>query len=214
MRRWVEIAATATATTRTPHSTAIKAARHSPAALVGVPRGEPDDRKPRRRDDHADPLAPPESEAEEALGEDGEEHQPAREDGLHDRQRREGERADVKHPGADRHRPANREPPRAEEVGGASQRVPDPHRGREDRAAVLEQKGDARRDGAGRGRVRVRRSRRRARASVAVSRGRTRSRGRPSHLPARKAARLACRHVASFRWVPRCADRKRRCRRG
>ena len=55
----------------------------------------------------------------------------------------------MKPPGAERHRPANREPLRAKEVGRASQRVPDLHVGREDRAAVLEQKGDARRDRAG-----------------------------------------------------------------
>jgi hypothetical protein len=55
----------------------------------------------------------------------------------------------VKHPGADRDSPANREPPRAEEAGGASQRVADLHRGREDRATVPEQKADARRGGAG-----------------------------------------------------------------
>jgi hypothetical protein len=115
------------------------------------PRGQPDDRKPRGGDDHAGPLAASEPEAEEALGEDREEDQPPREDGLHDREWRQGERADVKHPGADRHRPADREPPRAEEVGRASQRVPDAHGGREDRAAVLEQKCDARRDGAGEG---------------------------------------------------------------
>ena len=62
-----------------------------------------------------------------------------------------GERADVQDPGADRHPPADREPLRAKEVGGASQRVPDLHIGRENRAAVLEQKGDARRHGAGEG---------------------------------------------------------------
>ena len=115
------------------------------------PRGQPDDRKPRRRDDHADPLAASEPEAEEALGEDGEEDQPAGEDGLHDRQRRQRERADVKPPGADRHHPAHREPLGAKEVGGASQRVPDAHGRRQDRAAVLEQKGDARRERAGEG---------------------------------------------------------------
>jgi hypothetical protein len=67
------------------------------------------------------------------------------------RQWRQGERAYMKYPGADRHHPADGEPPGAEEVDRASQRVPHPHGGREDRAAVLEQKGDARRDGAGQG---------------------------------------------------------------
>jgi hypothetical protein len=120
---------------------------------IGVvrPRGQPDDRKPRRRDDHASPLAASELEAEEALGEDGEEHQPAREDGLHNRQWRQGERADVKQPRADRHNPADREPPGAEEIDRASQRVADPHGRRQDCAAVLEQKRDARRHRAGEG---------------------------------------------------------------
>ena len=57
----------------------------------------------------------------------------------------------MKPPGAERHDPANREPPRAKEVGGASQRVPDLHVGRQDRPALLEQEGDARRNGAGEG---------------------------------------------------------------
>ena len=74
---------------------------------------------------HADPLAAAESEAEVTLGEDGQEHEAAREDGLDDRQRRQRERADVKPPGAERHDPADREPPRAKEPGRALQRVPD-----------------------------------------------------------------------------------------
>ncbi len=57
----------------------------------------------------------------------------------------------MKYPGADRHHPADREPLGAKEIDRASQRVPDPHGRREDRAAVLEQKGDARRDRAGQG---------------------------------------------------------------
>ena len=111
--------------------------------LAVRPRRQPDDREPCRRDDHADPLAAAEPEAEEALGEDGEKHQPTREDGLHDRQRGEGEGGDVEHPGGHRHPPTDREPLRAEEAGRASQRVPDLHIGREDRATVLEQKRDA-----------------------------------------------------------------------
>jgi hypothetical protein len=50
--------------------------------------------QPGRRDDHAGPLPAAEPEAEVALGEHGEEHQTAREHGLHDRQRRERKRAD------------------------------------------------------------------------------------------------------------------------
>ena len=125
-RRWVEIAATAAPATKDAALDRDQRRRGVVRRIAVVrPRGQPDDREPCRRDDHADPLAASEPEAEEALGEDGEEHQPAREDGLHDRQRRQGERADVEHPGADRDRPADREPLGAEEVDGASQRVPD-----------------------------------------------------------------------------------------
>ena len=106
---------------------------------------------PSRRDDQAGPLPPTEAEAEEPLGEHGEEDQPGREDGLHDRQRRERKGADVKHPGPDRHQPAHREPLGAKELGGASQRVPNAHGRRRDRAALLEQEGDARRERAGQG---------------------------------------------------------------
>ena len=115
------------------------------------PLGDPDDREPHRRDDQAGPLPPTEPEAEEPLGEHGEEDQPGGEDGLYDRQRCERKGADVKRPGSERHQPAHREPLGAKEVGGASQRVPNAHRRCRDRAALLEQKGDARRERAGEG---------------------------------------------------------------
>ena len=70
------------------------------------PRRQSDDRQAGGRDEDPDPLAASESQAEEALGEDGQEHEPAREHGLHDRQRRQRERADVKPPGSHRHGPA------------------------------------------------------------------------------------------------------------
>ena len=62
--------------------------------------------------------------------------------GLHDRQRRERERADVQTPGHDRHDPADQEPRGAEEIDGAAQRMANQDRWREHRAAVLEQKGE------------------------------------------------------------------------
>jgi hypothetical protein len=85
-------------------------------------------------------------EAEVAFGEHGEEDQPTGKHGLHDRQRRQCERADVKRPGAERHRPPHREPLGPEEVGGASQRVSNAHGRRHDRAPVLEQERDVRRE--------------------------------------------------------------------
>jgi hypothetical protein len=67
----------------------------------------------------------------------------------HDRLGRARAPADVKYPGAHRHRPADREPLGAEEIDRASEWVPDPHGRGEDSAAVLEQKRDARRHRAG-----------------------------------------------------------------
>ncbi|MEA2311465.1 MAG: hypothetical protein QOE28_1433 [Solirubrobacteraceae bacterium] len=55
----------------------------------------PDDGQARGGDDDAEPLPASELELEEAFGEDGEEHQSAREHRLHDRQRREREGSDV-----------------------------------------------------------------------------------------------------------------------
>ena len=50
---------------------------------------------------NADPLAPADLESEDALGEHGEEHQPAGHDRLDQRQRRQRHRADVEQPGAE-----------------------------------------------------------------------------------------------------------------
>ena len=114
-------------------------------------RGEPDHSKPDRRDQQADPLPSSEVKAEVAFGEHGEEDQSARQHGLHDRQRRQRERADVKPPGANRNDPTQREPLGAEEVGGASQGVPTAYRWRQDRAPLFEQERDVRRERAGQG---------------------------------------------------------------
>jgi hypothetical protein len=110
--------------------------------VVGAAAGQSDDHQSGRGDSHANPLPPSEVKAEEALGEHGEEHEPAGEDGLHDRQWREGERADVQAPGHDRHDPADQEPPGTKQTGGAAQRMADPDRRSQHRAAVLEQKGE------------------------------------------------------------------------
>ena len=78
--------------------------------VAGAAAGQSDHHQPGRGDRHADPLSSSELKAEETLGEHGEEDEPAGEDCLHDRQRRERERADVQEPGHDRHassRPAN-----------------------------------------------------------------------------------------------------------
>jgi hypothetical protein len=73
-------------------------------------------------------LPSSEMKAEESLGEDGEEHQPAGEHRLHDRQRCERKCAGVQQPREDRDQPPDREPFGAKESGGATKRVPRPHR--------------------------------------------------------------------------------------
>ena len=88
------------------------------------------------------PLAALELEAEEALGHHAEHDQPAGEHGLHERQRRERERAHVAEVGDDRERVADRPPLRAEQRDGAVQRVAHVHVGRLDRAAVAQQEAD------------------------------------------------------------------------
>ena len=116
--------------------------QRGPLGVVGAAAGQSDDHQPGRGDRDADPLSSSELKAEEALGEHREEDEPARQDRLHDRQRGERERADVQTPGHDRHDPADQEPPGAEEIDGAAERMADPDRRGEHRAAVLEQKGE------------------------------------------------------------------------
>ena len=84
----------------------------------------------------------PKAGAEVPHGEHGEEHESAGDDGLHDRQGRERERADVQAPGHNGHDPPHQEPFGAEETDGTAQRMADADRRGEHRAAVLEQKRD------------------------------------------------------------------------
>jgi len=116
--------------------------KRSALRVLGAGAGESDHHEPGRGDRHAEPLSSSELKAEESLGEHGEEDEPAGQDRLHDRQRRERERADVQTPGHDRDDPADQEPLGAEEIGGAAQRIADPDRRCEDRAAVLQQEGE------------------------------------------------------------------------
>jgi hypothetical protein len=104
--------------------------------------GQPDDHQPGRGDRDADPLPPTQVKAEEALGEHGEEDEPAGQDRLHDRQRRQRERTDVQTPGHDRHDPADQEPPGAKETDGAAQWMSNLDRRGDHRAALLEQEGE------------------------------------------------------------------------
>ena len=140
--RRVETLTSATPIAKIAPSTAIRPLSEARSRVVGAAAGQPDDHQPGRGDRDADPLSPSEVKAEEALGEHGEEDEPAGEDRLHDRQRRERERADVQTPGHDRHDPADQEPPGAKQTDGAAQRMADLDRRGEHRAALLEQKGE------------------------------------------------------------------------
>ena len=69
--------------------------RATAAPRCGPTAGESDHRQSDRGDRHADPLPPSEAKAEVALADHGQEHDSAGHDRLHDRQRRECQRADV-----------------------------------------------------------------------------------------------------------------------
>jgi hypothetical protein len=125
-RTWrrVETRTRAAPIAKIPPSTAISAARDA-LRVVRAAAGQSDDHERGGGDRHADPLPPSQVKAEEALGKHGEEQESAGEDRLHDRQRRERERADVQTPGHDRHDPADQEPSGAKQTGGAAHRMPD-----------------------------------------------------------------------------------------
>ena len=106
--------------------------------------GDRDHGEPSRRDDHSGPLPASKLKAEVALGEHREEDQPAREHGLHDRQRRERERAYMEPPRCNRHRPPQRERTTAEQARSAAQRMTGPHGRCQYRPALLEEEPDIR----------------------------------------------------------------------
>jgi hypothetical protein len=113
-------------------------ARVAGAGEEGEPRGgQPDAR----------PLAPAEPEAEEALAEDAQYHQPAREHGLDERQSRQGERRDVQRVGERGDEIADRPPLLPEEAGDALERPADVDVRGGDRAAVAQEEADVRRQG-------------------------------------------------------------------
>jgi hypothetical protein len=90
---------------------------------------------------------PPELEAEHALGQHGQDDEAPGDHRLRERQRRQRERADVKHPAHDGDRPADRPPPGSKQLGGAAYRRTQAHRGRGDGAAMLPQEREVRGDG-------------------------------------------------------------------
>ena len=96
----------------------------------------------------AEPLAQADLEAEHPLGEHGEDHDAGGEHGLHDRQRREGQRGDVEDPGAERDGHAEREP-LERTARGRPQRMADVDGGCLVRTPVLVEEAELCRDRAG-----------------------------------------------------------------
>jgi hypothetical protein len=72
-------------------------------------------------------VPPTELKAEVALGEHGEEDQPARKHGLHDRKRRQGEGTDMQRSCGHRHDPAEHERAGAEQTRSAAHRMTQNH---------------------------------------------------------------------------------------
>ena len=83
--------------------------------VAGAPERRREEREPGRGQRDADPLAPRHVVPEHAVGEHGDEHEPARDHRLHDRDRRERERRDVEAPRRRRDDAAERVDRRAEQ---------------------------------------------------------------------------------------------------
>jgi hypothetical protein len=107
-------------------------------ALCG--RGQTDHRESCGGERHADPLTSSEMKSEESLREHGEEHEPAGQDRLNARERRERQRFDVQAPGEQGENPSDREPARAKQIDGAAQRMTYLDWARERRPPGLEQR--------------------------------------------------------------------------
>ena len=88
-----------------------------------------------------DPLAPAQLEAEEALGQHGQEHQAAGKHGLADRDRGQRQCGHVEGERHRRHAPADAPPARPEQVGGAAHRVTHVHVRGLDGTALLQKEG-------------------------------------------------------------------------
>ncbi len=110
--------------------------------------GDGQQREAERGEPDADPLAAADVGAEPAVGDDREEDEPAREDGLDERERREREGADVEDPGEEGDAHAEGERARAEEGDGAAQRVARLDGRGGARAAVLQQEAEVGEEGA------------------------------------------------------------------
>ena len=133
------MAISAAPTVKIALSTAISAASEECCGRVAPTPVSPMTASPAAVIVDAEPCRRPRRKPKKRLGEDGEEHQPAGEHRLHDRQRRARERPGVQHPGEDRDQPPDREPLGAKQRRGTAQRMPNPDRRHEDRAPLLEQ---------------------------------------------------------------------------
>ena len=112
-------------------------ARDSSACPRAVREGDDEEDEAAGGEREAPPLTGPDLEAEELLGHDGEEHETAGEDRLHHRERREGDRGHVQHPGTGADAHADREPGLTPQRGGRAQRATDVDRRRGAGTAVL-----------------------------------------------------------------------------
>ena len=92
------------------------------------------------REPDAKPLPGADGAAEEALGQDREEHEPAADQRLDERERRQRQRAHVEDPGAHCHEHPDREPLGAEQPDRAANRVAHVHVRRGAGPPVLERK--------------------------------------------------------------------------
>ena len=119
--------------------------------MRAVRRRQRDDQQHEAAGGHRDagPLARPDVEAEDPLGQHGEDHDAGREHRLHDRERRQRQRGDVEQPRAERDRHADREPLRAEQRLARPQRMADVDARRLVGAAVLVEETELCRDRAG-----------------------------------------------------------------
>src|SRR3954451_22831071 len=107
--------------------------------------------QPDRTNADPDPLPRTDLDSEPALGDPGQQEDPAGQRGLHERERRHGQRRYVNAPAGGGNGKADEPPARPKEPDGAAKRVPQLDRRRRHRASVLTEEPDVRDERAGEG---------------------------------------------------------------
>ena len=110
---------------------------------------ETEQHQPGRRQPEADPLPAADSHAEDALGHDREQHHPAGQHRLNDRQRHDRHRGDVEDPGAAGDHHPDGEPAGGVQLARGAERPAHVDRGRRAGATVLVEEADVGRERAG-----------------------------------------------------------------